>query len=102
MRLLMGQSFVDTVQEWRRAGENSLASLYSKLRPKEIETITAGFQKRKIPTGKELLCKMCEGSDVAIMFISCGHLATCALCGPGVEKCPVCQIQVTGRVRANF
>ncbi|KAK4883076.1 hypothetical protein RN001_006395 [Aquatica leii] len=37
------------------------------------------------------LCKICMDNEVGIVFLPCGHLATCFNCAPNLEDCPVCR-----------
>lgn len=45
------------------------------------------------------LCKICMDSDVGIVFLPCGHLATCVNCAPNLEDCPVCRCAIKATVR---
>ncbi|XP_030567626.1 death-associated inhibitor of apoptosis 2 [Drosophila novamexicana] len=45
------------------------------------------------------LCKVCLDEDVGIVFLPCGHLATCNNCAPSVSKCPMCRADIKGFVR---
>ncbi|KAJ8311146.1 hypothetical protein KUTeg_011310 [Tegillarca granosa] len=46
---------------------------------------------------KELqLCKICLDEDVSIVFLPCGHMASCASCAPALRKCPICRAYIKG------
>lgn len=45
------------------------------------------------------LCKICMDNDVAIVFLPCGHLATCIFCAPSLTFCPMCRIMIRASVR---
>ncbi|CAK8686346.1 unnamed protein product [Clavelina lepadiformis] len=46
------------------------------------------------------LCKMCHSCDANMVFIPCGHLATCLNCGANMRTCCVCDAVVEERVRS--
>ncbi|XP_076079629.1 putative inhibitor of apoptosis isoform X1 [Mytilus galloprovincialis] len=46
-----------------------------------------------------LLCKVCLEEDVSIVFLPCGHLATCGQCAPAMKRCPICRTHVRGSVK---
>lgn len=46
------------------------------------------------------LCKICLDSEVGIVFLPCGHLATCVNCAPNLQDCPVCRCTIKATVRA--
>ncbi|XP_060525417.1 baculoviral IAP repeat-containing protein 7-B [Cylas formicarius] len=45
------------------------------------------------------LCKICMDAEVGIVFLPCGHLATCVNCAPNLEDCPVCRCAIKATVR---
>lgn len=45
------------------------------------------------------LCKICMDSEVGIVFLPCGHLATCVQCAPNLQACPVCRSSIRATVR---
>ncbi len=44
-------------------------------------------------------CKTCFDSEKTHMFLDCGHFGWCEQCANEVNKCPVCYVPVTKRVR---
>ncbi|KAF7268132.1 hypothetical protein GWI33_018695 [Rhynchophorus ferrugineus] len=44
-------------------------------------------------------CKICMDAEVGIVFLPCGHLATCVTCAPNLEDCPVCRSAIKATVR---
>lgn len=44
-------------------------------------------------------CKICMDGEVGIVFLPCGHLATCVNCAPNLEDCPVCRSAIKATVR---
>ncbi|XP_065169883.1 baculoviral IAP repeat-containing protein 7-B-like isoform X2 [Atheta coriaria] len=45
------------------------------------------------------LCKICMDCEVGIVFLPCGHLATCINCAPNLQDCPVCRSAIKATVR---
>ncbi|KAH8283633.1 hypothetical protein KR018_010235 [Drosophila ironensis] len=45
------------------------------------------------------LCKVCLDEEVGVVFLPCGHLATCNQCAPSVSNCPMCRADIKGFVR---
>lgn len=45
------------------------------------------------------LCKICMDGEVGIVFLPCGHLATCVNCAPNLADCPVCRSAIKATVR---
>ncbi|KAK3090855.1 hypothetical protein FSP39_015260 [Pinctada imbricata] len=45
------------------------------------------------------MCKICMENDINIVFLPCGHLASCSECAPAMRRCPVCRGHVKGTVR---
>lgn len=45
------------------------------------------------------LCKVCMDREVAIVFLPCGHLATCVECVPSLVYCPMCRQEIYATVR---
>ncbi|KAH9488694.1 Baculoviral IAP repeat-containing protein 7 [Bulinus truncatus] len=49
---------------------------------------------------QQLLCKVCLDKEVAVTFLPCGHLVSCADCASAMKDCPLCRNHVRGIVRA--
>lgn len=45
------------------------------------------------------LCKICMDNEVGIVFLPCGHLATCVNCASNLQDCPVCRSAIKATVR---
>lgn len=45
------------------------------------------------------LCKICMDNEVGIVFLPCGHLASCVNCAPNLQDCPVCRTAIKATVR---
>jgi len=48
---------------------------------------------------EEKLCKICRERNFEVVFLPCGHLASCTQCSPNVTHCPICKLVVTQKVR---
>ncbi|XP_059150223.1 death-associated inhibitor of apoptosis 2-like isoform X2 [Physella acuta] len=49
---------------------------------------------------QQTVCKICMDKEVAVVFLPCGHLASCADCASAMRDCPICRVNVRGIVRA--
>lgn len=45
------------------------------------------------------LCKVCMDHELAVVFLPCGHLATCNNCAPALANCPLCRLKIRAYVR---
>jgi hypothetical protein len=45
------------------------------------------------------LCKICVDREANIVFIPCGHLATCGECAAAFKQCPVCRTKIRQAVK---
>ncbi|KAM9833564.1 E3 ubiquitin-protein ligase XIAP [Syngnathus typhle] len=48
---------------------------------------------------REKQCKVCMDRDTCVVFIPCGHLATCEECSQTLTKCPICCGAITQKVK---
>ena len=48
------------------------------------------------------LCKICLQNQVTVVFVDCGHMASCGQCAPAFSICPICRVPVQGFVKAVF
>lgn len=62
------------------------------------DTIQDPSTARTAPT----VCKRCETRKSDVAFIPCGHVNTCKVCSPLVQKCPTCSKTRTGVVRIYY
>ncbi|XP_033741612.1 baculoviral IAP repeat-containing protein 3-like isoform X2 [Pecten maximus] len=46
------------------------------------------------------MCKVCSDTEVAIVFLPCGHFVCCSECAPAMMKCPACKVIIQASVRA--
>ena len=47
----------------------------------------------------EMSCKVCYDKFIDIVFLPCGHLACCEVCGQQLTDCPLCRKYIIGTVR---
>ncbi|XP_060831107.1 E3 ubiquitin-protein ligase XIAP-like [Bombus pascuorum] len=47
-------------------------------------------------------CKVCTVREATVVFLPCGHLATCQYCSPTFTKCIVCREELKAAVRIAF
>ncbi|XP_048088217.1 E3 ubiquitin-protein ligase XIAP isoform X2 [Alosa alosa] len=48
---------------------------------------------------REKQCKICMDSDACIVFVPCGHLATCKRCSDSLGKCPICCANIIQKIK---
>ncbi|KAG8175366.1 hypothetical protein JTE90_019714 [Oedothorax gibbosus] len=47
----------------------------------------------------DLQCKICMDEQVGVVFLPCGHLASCPRCAQRISNCPMCRRGITKKVR---
>ncbi|KAH3720372.1 hypothetical protein DPMN_063269 [Dreissena polymorpha] len=47
-------------------------------------------------------CMICVSRERRVVFIPCGHLWTCEVCGLWTNVCPACGLRVTSRFMAKW
>ncbi|XP_053735640.1 E3 ubiquitin-protein ligase XIAP isoform X1 [Synchiropus splendidus] len=68
-------------------------------------TASNGEQQDETPLEKlqrlqrEKQCKVCLDRDICIVFIPCGHLATCRECSQSLVKCPICCNHILQKIK---
>ncbi|OWF43066.1 inhibitor of apoptosis protein-like [Mizuhopecten yessoensis] len=66
--------------------------------PEETETQLLMLEYQKL---KDMsLCKVCGDTEVAIVFLPCGHFVCCSQCAPAMTKCPACKVIIQASVKA--
>lgn len=60
------------------------------LDPNQSECVSAA----RVPT-----CKVCYEKEVAVVFIPCGHLATCVDCALSVDRCVICRQPLSATIK---
>ncbi|KAH3724340.1 hypothetical protein DPMN_050156 [Dreissena polymorpha] len=48
-----------------------------------------------------IVCTICNTRDRRVVFLPCGHLLTCEVCGQETDTCPACILDVSSRVVVN-
>ncbi|XP_012276923.1 baculoviral IAP repeat-containing protein 7-A isoform X2 [Orussus abietinus] len=64
---------------------------------KTSETVSLEEENRRLKEAR--LCKICMDREVAVVFLPCGHLATCVHCAPSLTHCPMCRQEIRATVR---
>ncbi|KAK0063289.1 death-associated inhibitor of apoptosis 1-like isoform X2 [Biomphalaria pfeifferi] len=85
-------------QEERRSDLVKCGECGSSGNGNESEVISR-LQEKNNHLRQQLLCKICMGNDVEVVFLPCGHLVSCAECASAMKDCPVCRKFVRGTVR---
>jgi baculoviral IAP repeat-containing protein 2/3 len=44
-------------------------------------------------------CKVCTKREATILFLPCGHVATCHFCVPAFGQCLICNTQIKATAR---
>ncbi|XP_071626658.1 death-associated inhibitor of apoptosis 2 [Temnothorax longispinosus] len=61
------------------------------------DLISLREENRKLKEAR--LCKVCMDHELAVVFLPCGHLATCNNCAPALASCPLCRLGIRAYVR---
>ncbi|XP_059150224.1 E3 ubiquitin-protein ligase XIAP-like [Physella acuta] len=48
---------------------------------------------------QQTVCKICMDQEVAVVFLPCGHLVSCADCASAMRDCPLCRSNIKGVAR---
>lgn len=65
----------------------------------EVEKTSRVLEEENRQLKEATLCKICMDKEVGIVFLPCGHLATCVNCAPNLQYCPVCRSAIKATVR---
>ncbi|XP_052127773.1 death-associated inhibitor of apoptosis 1-like [Frankliniella occidentalis] len=85
-----GRDFVKRVQ-----GERPRA-----LKSEEIGALASHPPKCTTATPEQFLCHLCQENERKILFMPCGHLVACIVCGMKVKSCPICRVDILATTRA--
>ncbi|KAK3097298.1 hypothetical protein FSP39_008479 [Pinctada imbricata] len=108
---MKGEKIADIIFQMEDRGEicheNSIVPeiSYDSSRPKLNHSVPESREILEQENGEmreRTLCKICCEQTVAIVFLPCGHLVSCAQCAPALKSCPVCRVGVRGTVRVCF
>ncbi|CAL1545883.1 unnamed protein product [Lymnaea stagnalis] len=50
---------------------------------------------------QQTVCKICMDKEVAVVFLPCGHLVSCAECATAMKDCPVCRVNIKGVIKMS-
>jgi len=85
----------------RREDEKQVREELDKKKCEEVLEKASEISDSSVETQK--LCVVCMENPKVICFSPCGHIATCERCDrEHLEKCPLCQANITSRQRAYF
>ena len=83
--------------ESSESSENTLASSVL-----DNESVASGSDSKLSSlfnsTDDQYICKICMDERVNVVFIPCGHIATCLDCAKPLRKCPMCRAIVRGKI----
>ncbi|XP_075999580.1 E3 ubiquitin-protein ligase XIAP [Genypterus blacodes] len=91
-----GQEFVNNIQLHGRR-QNGAAASHQNGHPSDKKDEDPMEKLRNLQREKQ--CKVCLDRDSCIVFIPCGHLATCRECSLQLIKCPICCGAITQKVK---
>ncbi|XP_071160483.1 baculoviral IAP repeat-containing protein 7-like [Mytilus edulis] len=66
----------------------------------ELELSIRGLEEENQNLKDQQTCKICLDKPIAIVFLPCGHMASCANCAPALRRCPICRVFIKGTVKA--
>ena len=113
-RVVHARFFSECVWVQLVKGDQFILSCLSERPPEDGELAAAGAQERppvmsapgslqsQVPEEGERpnVCKICMDGELGVTFLPCGHLTTCAMCAPSLDKCPLCRSRIEALVRA--
>ncbi|KAI8742863.1 baculoviral IAP repeat-containing protein 7 isoform X1 [Biomphalaria glabrata] len=88
------------VQEEKRPLESQAVTLLSSVDTTQALESIQIFKERNNQLRNQTCCKICMDKEVAVVFLPCGHLISCAECASAMRNCPLCRQDVRGIVRA--
>ncbi|XP_060831110.1 E3 ubiquitin-protein ligase XIAP-like [Bombus pascuorum] len=65
-------------------------------------TILAALEQENQELEDARSCKVCTVREATVVFLPCGHLATCQYCSPTFTKCIICREELKAAVRIVF
>ncbi|CAC5393832.1 unnamed protein product [Mytilus coruscus] len=66
----------------------------------ELELSVRSLEEENQNLRDQQTCKICLDEPIAIVFLPCGHLASCVNCAPALRRCPICRAFIKGTVKA--
>ncbi|XP_060575414.1 baculoviral IAP repeat-containing protein 2-like [Ruditapes philippinarum] len=57
------------------------------------------LRRRVLELETRLLCKVCLQQDACILFLPCGHMASCIECSHALNTCAICRAGIQGKMR---
>ncbi|XP_052060877.1 putative inhibitor of apoptosis [Mytilus californianus] len=66
----------------------------------ELELSIRSLEEENQNLKDQQTCKICLDKPISIVFLPCGHMASCANCAPALRRCPICRVFIKGTVKA--
>ncbi|KAK3578080.1 hypothetical protein CHS0354_006733 [Potamilus streckersoni] len=88
----------DSVIKNKETTKNARTLKSEKETPENLEFIQKETERLK--DGRT--CKICLDSLACVIFLPCGHMASCPQCAPALFNCPLCRKDIKGTVKAFF
>ncbi|CAC5393833.1 BIRC2_3 [Mytilus coruscus] len=66
----------------------------------ELELSIRSLEEENQNLKDQQTCKICLDEPIGIVFLPCGHMASCANCAPALRRCPICRVFIKGTVKA--
>ncbi|KAH3746498.1 hypothetical protein DPMN_180906 [Dreissena polymorpha] len=80
----------------RMSGEEILKRNHTHSSERYIENITAENENLR----SEIMCKICMDRDACVVFLPCGHMATCEVCSKALRKCAMCRAVIRRTIKS--
>ncbi|XP_052245216.1 E3 ubiquitin-protein ligase XIAP-like [Dreissena polymorpha] len=65
-------------------------------RKTDTEKVAAENEKLR----SEIMCKICMDRDACVVFLPCGHMATCEVCSKALRKCAMCRTVIRRTIKS--
>ncbi|KAH3892738.1 hypothetical protein DPMN_016866 [Dreissena polymorpha] len=63
---------------------------------RDIEKVATDNEKLR----SEIMCKICMDRDACVVFLPCGHMATCEVCSKALRKCAMCRTVIRRTIKS--
>lgn len=94
------QQLTDTLVTMHMAAPSNCPLVNKSAESEDAQNLTLEEENRQLKEAR--LCKICMDGEVGVVFLPCGHLATCINCAPNLQDCPVCRSPIKATVRTFF
>uniref|UniRef100_A0A3P9J2W1 E3 ubiquitin-protein ligase XIAP n=1 Tax=Oryzias latipes TaxID=8090 RepID=A0A3P9J2W1_ORYLA len=91
-----GQEFVNTIQlQEPKYSQQASEHQNGFCEEEKVENPLEELEKLR----QEKRCKICLDKSACIVFIPCGHLASCKACSDKLNQCPICCAAIAQKIR---